>query len=59
MAFPRTEKNLYEKDRVDLAIDDFAKIEKPKKSDLNRVKVMAQIEQGIDKYRARSLQNEY
>ncbi|PUA27926.1 MAG: hypothetical protein B0W54_15550 [Cellvibrio sp. 79] len=52
MAFPRTEKKLYEKDRVDLAIDDFAKIEKPKKSDLNRVKVMAQIEQGIDKYRA-------
>lgn len=52
MALPRTEKKLYEKDRVDLATDQFAKIDKPKKSDLNRVKVMAQIEQGLDKYRA-------
>lgn len=52
MALPRTEKKLYEKDRVDLAIDDFAKLDNPKKSDLNRVKVMAQIELGLDKYRA-------
>lgn len=52
MALLKIDKKAYEKDRVDLVIDQFAKLDKPTKSDLNRVKVIAQVEQGLDKYRA-------
>ena len=52
MALPRTDKKLYEKDRIDLAVDHFARLEKPTRGDLNRVRVIAQVEQRLDEYRA-------
>lgn len=41
----------YEKTRVDLAIDAFAKIEKPTIADLNRVRAQADVQCKIDAYR--------
>lgn len=47
------EKKLYEKNRVDRAIDEFASLEKPTISDLNKVGVSEQVQLGIEQYRAR------
>jgi hypothetical protein len=55
MALPRNDKKPYQKDRLDLAIDRFARLEKPTRSDLNLVKVTAQVERGLDKYRAAAM----
>lgn len=41
----------YQKNRVDLAVDGFAKLEKPTIADLNKVGVIGQVQAGIDAYR--------
>ncbi|MES2674458.1 MAG: AHH domain-containing protein [Pseudomonadota bacterium] len=51
MSIPFATLKTYEKNRVDLAIDEFAKLEKPTVADLNRVKTQASIQNGIDRYR--------
>jgi len=55
MVLPRNDKKPYQKDRLDLAIDRFALLEKPTRGDLNLVKVTAQVERGLDKYRAAAM----
>lgn len=55
MALPGNDKKPYQKDRLDLAIDRFAGLEKPTRNDLNLVKVTAQVERGLDKYRAAAM----
>jgi hypothetical protein len=52
MTYTRDDKKVYQKDRLDLAIDRFAKIERPTRNDLNLVKITAQVERGLDRYRA-------
>lgn len=51
MPVPAQTLKAYEKTRVDLAIDVFAKIEKPTIADLNRVRVQADVQCKIDEYR--------
>lgn len=46
------------KDKVTRSVDAFASLDKPTKSDLNMVKVTAQIESGIEAYRAASIDME-
>ena len=55
MAFPRVPKKYADKTRVERAIDNYAAMEKPGIGDLNYVDVVAQVERGIDKYRAAAL----
>jgi len=52
MAIPPKNKQQYEKDLLDRAIDSFSSVEKPNKSDLNCVKAAAQVQAGINAYRA-------
>ncbi len=51
MPIPPATLKAYEKTRVDFAIDQFAGIENPSISDLNRVRVQAQVQSQIDIYR--------
>ncbi len=51
MPIPTPTLKAYEKTRVDFAIEQFAQIETPTISDLNRVYVQAQVQSEIDKYR--------
>lgn len=55
MSFPRDDKKAYQKDSLDIAIDRFAMLENPTRSDLNLVRVTAQVERGLDKYRAAAM----
>jgi hypothetical protein len=55
MPIPEIRLKTYEKTSVDLAIDDFAKLEKPTAADLNRVKTLASVQCGIDKFRIDAL----
>ncbi|MBB3060063.1 AHH domain-containing protein [Microbulbifer rhizosphaerae] len=52
MAPPRIDKKIHQKDRLDLAIDEFAALEKPTISDLHKVGVIGQVQEGIEAYRA-------
>ena len=52
MAIPPMNKQYSEKELLDRAIDDFTSLEKPDRSDLNRVKAAAQVQSGIIAYRA-------
>ena len=51
MPIPIPTLKAYEKTRVDRAIEDFAKIENPSIADLNRVKIQADIQDRIERYR--------
>jgi hypothetical protein len=55
MALPRTPTKYSDKDRVERSIDAYAAKEKPTIGDLNTVKVIAQVEIGLDKYRAAAM----
>lgn len=52
MPVPLINKKQYEKDRLDRAIDEFAALKKATIGDLNCVVVAAQLQEGINKYRA-------
>lgn len=52
MSLPPNDKKLYQKDLLDREVDRFAKLDKPTRQDLNRVKVASQVERGLDIYRA-------
>lgn len=52
MAPTRNGKKYHQKDRLEVAIDRFASLEKPTRADLGQVKVIAQVERGLDAYRA-------
>ena len=54
MPIPEPPKPFYMKDMVDREVDRFAAQENPTQHDLNRVDVAAQIQQGIDRYRAKA-----
>ncbi|OZG73334.1 hypothetical protein BTA51_09880 [Hahella sp. CCB-MM4] len=58
---PEPEKKLryYEKDRIDLAIDQFIQVESPTRKDLNKVVVASQVQSQIDRYRAAALNMSY
>ena len=51
MALPKENKKFYQKDRLDLAIDDFAKLDKPTIADLNRVGTIGQVQERLEAYR--------
>lgn len=55
MALLPPSKKFHEMDRVDRAITDFAAIENPTVSDLNRVRTVAQVEEELDQYRAKGM----
>lgn len=55
MALPRTPKKFADKNSVERAIDRYANLEKPTLGDLTNVKTVAQIERGLDKYRAAAM----
>lgn len=55
MALPRVPKKYADKDKVERVIDQFATLESPSQGDLNYVKVIAQVERGLDKYRAAAM----
>lgn len=52
MAIPTSPKKYADKDHVERTIDRYASLERPTKGDLNYVKVIAQVERGVDQYRA-------
>lgn len=52
MPVPVNPKPFAFKDKVELSIDTFAGAAKPTATDLNQVKIVAQVEQMLDKYRA-------
>lgn len=52
MTMPNRPKRHDEKDRVDLAVDQFAKKKNPTQADLNAVVVTASVQAKIDSYRA-------
>ena len=52
MPIPTETLKVYEMTRIDLAIITFAKIENPSVNDINTVKCLASVEEGIDVYRA-------
>lgn len=52
MAFPRSPKKYADKDPVERSIDAYAALDKPTQGDLHRVKTVAQIQRGLDQYRA-------
>lgn len=54
MAFINNDKKFYQKNRLDVAIDEFAKLEKPGLADLNKVEVTAQVQAGLNAYRAQA-----
>lgn len=54
MAIPRPPKKYADKDRIDNAIDAFTALDKPTRGDLNKVKTAAQVQEGIDLYRAKA-----
>ena len=49
------DKKFYEKDKLDLAIDQFSELDSPCMSDLNRVEVIAQVQAGLNAYRAQAM----
>ena len=51
MSIPPATLKVFEMTRVDFAIEEFAKIEKPTRADLNKVWVQADIQCKIDEYR--------
>lgn len=53
MSVLHTDKPYAMKDRAEHAIDRFAALEKPRQADLNGVLVQAQVQHGIEAYRAR------
>jgi hypothetical protein len=55
MPNPESPKPFYMKDMVDREIDRFAVQENPTQGDLNRVDVAAQVQYGLDRYRAQAL----
>lgn len=55
MAGPQYSKKLYEMDRVDRAINDFAALDNPSPADLNKVRAVAQVESELDMYRVETL----
>ena len=55
MPIPPETLKAYEKTQVDLAIEEFASIEDPTMSDLNRVRVQADIKCQLDEYRFNAL----
>lgn len=54
MAPPRKNIKYYQKDHLDLAIDRFAALKRPTIGDLNRVEIAAQIQAGLNAYRAQA-----
>lgn len=54
MILGKNDKKIHEKDLLDHAIERFSALEKPAKSDLNLVRVFAQVERGLDEYRAKA-----
>lgn len=59
MPIPDPPKPFYMKDMVDREIDRFAAQENPTQHDLNRVSVAGQIQDGLDRYRAKSANMSY
>ena len=55
MAIPLPTLKVYEKNHVDLAIEEFARLESPTVSDLNRVWVLADVQCKVDHYRLGAL----
>ena len=51
MAVQQANKPYAFKDKVEISIDQFAALENPSQSDLNYVKVIAQVEEQLDIYR--------
>ena len=52
MPTPKTDKPDYQKDQLDRAIDHFAGLEEPSLNDLNGVTAIAQVQAGLNLYRA-------
>ena len=52
MAIPHSSKPYALKDKTERIVDNFAMLENPTQADLNRVKVEAQVQFGIEQYRA-------
>lgn len=55
MAIPRVSKPYALKDKTERIVDNFTMLESPTQADLNRVKVEAQVQFGIEQYRAGAL----
>ncbi len=55
MPLPPKDKPYAFKDRVELAIDDFAKLEKPTVKDLNKLGIIGQVQERVDTYRAAAM----
>jgi len=51
MPMPISRLKAYEKTQVDLAIEEFAKLKKPTAKDINRLRVVAEIQSDLDEYR--------
>lgn len=54
MPLPQRPKRYHERDFSDRAVEEFARLETPTQSDLNKVTVSAQIQAKIDAYRAKA-----
>ena len=59
MSIPEPPKPFYMKDMIDREIDRFAAQENPTQHDINRVSVVGQIQDGLDRYRAKSANMSY
>ena len=51
MAIPTSRLKAYEKTQVDLAIDEFVSLKEPTAKDINRIRVVAEIQSKLDEYR--------